>query len=461
MTTAAPAPTTGVRAFGWRFTTPLLLGTALNPVNSSLLATALVGIGVDLRVGPGTTAALISVLYLCSAIAQPTMGKVSTIVGPRRTFVGGLVLLLVAGAVGACAPSFGWLLLSRALIGIGTSTCYPTAMALIRQRADRTASGVPTTVLGNISIAAQLTATFGFPIGGVLVGALGWRSIFAVNLPLALLTLVLAVRGIPRDDVPARGERSSLLAALDLPGIALFAGAVTSLLVFLAHLDRPLWWLGGLFLVLAACLLLWERRAAQPLLDVRMLASNTPLQRTYLRTGLVSLANYAALLGMSQWLEQGHGLGAGTVGLVLLPLSGVAAVASRVVSRRGWVRWPLVVGGGAQGLGGLALVALTHTTSIVLITGTTLLLGCYGLGSVGNQATLYLQSPAEAVAVASGLFRTANYIGAIFSSSLLALAFGPAATDVGLHRLGWVLVVVGVLVAVLAVTDRSVPARAT
>jgi Arabinose efflux permease len=109
------------KPFGWRFTSPLLIGSTLNPINSSMIATALVGIGTDMHAGPGATASLISVLYLCSAVMQPTMGKLSTIFGPRRVFLSGVGILLVAGVIGALAPSFAWLLVSRALIGVGTS----------------------------------------------------------------------------------------------------------------------------------------------------------------------------------------------------------------------------------------------------------------------------------------------------------------------------------------------------
>jgi MFS family permease len=448
------------KPFNWRFVTPLMVGSALNPINSSMLATALVGIGTDLQVGPGTTTLLISVLYLSSAVAQPTMGKISTILGPRRTFLSGLVILFVAGVIGAFAPSFGFLLVSRALIGIGTSACYPTAMALIRQRADEAKTGVPTSVLGNLTIAAQITATFGFPLGGVLVGALGWRAIFAVNIPVAIITVLLTFWGVPKDRPRAENERGHVLRALDVPGIILFAGAIVSLLVFLSSLSAPVWWLAGLFVALLVALILWERSASRPLIDVRMLAANGPLQRTYIRSGLVSLANYAALNGLSQWLEQGRGLDAWTVGLILIPLAGFAAVLSRIVSRRGWVRWPLIVGGLAQAVAGLAMLAITHETSIPLLVGMTFLLACYALGTVGNQATLYLQAPRDEVAVASGLFRTFNYMGAIFSSSLIAISYGAKATDAGLHNLGLGMVGIGIVIALFVVFDRSVPTRA-
>ena len=138
--TAARAPAASPakvgKPFGWRFISPLLIGSSLNPINSSMIATGLVGIGLDFHKGPGTTASLISVLYLCSAVMQPTMGKLATIFGARRIFLTGVTILLIAGITGAAAPAFGFLLLSRALIGVGTSAAYPTAMALVRKRAD-------------------------------------------------------------------------------------------------------------------------------------------------------------------------------------------------------------------------------------------------------------------------------------------------------------------------------------
>jgi MFS family permease len=78
-----------------------------------MIATGLVGIGLDFHKGPGTTASLISVLYLCSAVMQPTMGKLATIFGARRIFLTGVTILLIAGITGAAAPAFGFLLLAH------------------------------------------------------------------------------------------------------------------------------------------------------------------------------------------------------------------------------------------------------------------------------------------------------------------------------------------------------------
>jgi MFS family permease len=455
------APERPSKPFGWRFTAPLLLGSTLNPINSSMLATGLVGIGVDFSTGPGQTATLISVLYLCSAIAQPTMGKLSTLFGPRRVFQAGILILLAAGIVGTLAPGFGFLLVSRALIGIGTSAAYPTAMALVRRRADSLGMGVPSRVLGNFSIAAQVTAVIGLPLGGVLTGVWGWRALFFVNIPLAIITFILTWFGVAKDAPISREERGSVVKAIDIPGIVLFAVAITSLLIFLAALTAPVWWLLAVFVVFLAGLILWERRVASPLIDVRMLGANRPLQRTYLRQLLVGLGTYAALYGTSQWMEDSVHLSPAAVGLILIPFSGLSIVLARVISGRGWIRWPLILTGVALAATAGVMLILHSDSSIYLLVVMTLLFGASnGFSSFPNQATLYTQAPAAEIAVASGLYRTSSYIGAIFSSSVIAIAFGKEATDAGLHILAWVLAGIAVAVILLVALDRRIPATA-
>lgn len=83
------------RPFSWRFTVPLFIGSALNPINSSLIATALVPIAHGLGVSIGRTAALVTALYLASAVAQPTAGKAAEVFGPRRVFLVGIGLVLL------------------------------------------------------------------------------------------------------------------------------------------------------------------------------------------------------------------------------------------------------------------------------------------------------------------------------------------------------------------------------
>ncbi|MFJ4678071.1 MFS transporter [Kitasatospora sp. NPDC088783] len=445
--------------FGLRFTFPLMLGTTLNPVNSSMIATGLAGIAADYHLGPGQAASLVSVLYLCGAVMQPTMGKLATLFGPRKVLLTGVTILLAGGLLGTLAPDFQVLLLSRALIGIGSSACYPASMALVRRRAERLKTGVPSTVLGNFSIASQIVAVLGLPLGGVLAGAFGWRALFFVNVPLALLAFLFTARNVEKD-APTRGRGvRRTLAALDPAGITLFAVSVVGLLLFLNDLEHPAWPLGLVALLAAIALTVWERRAGSPLIDVRALARSAALRRTYVRQMLVGLGVYTSMYAITQWLEGSAGYSSFQSGLIMLPLSVVSMALARIVSTRGWVRRPLVTGAVALALAGATMAAADSDGGLVLPLVMTAALGfTNGLCNFANQTTLYVQTTGDDIAVASGLFRTFGYIGAIFSSSVISLAFGDRVTDAGFHHMGWVVAALGALTTLITLLDRTVPA---
>ncbi|WP_137845014.1 MFS transporter [Microbacterium sp. 2FI] len=450
------------RAFGWRFTAPLLLAAALNPMNSSMLATGLTDIGREFAVSPGAAAALVSVLYLCSAIANPAVGRLGAVFGARRVFAVGLGIVMLGGLVGAFAPSFGWLVLSRALIGIGTSAAFPTSMTLVRARADRAELETPTRTLGLFSIAAQVSLVIGLPLGGLLTGLLGWRWLFAVNVPLAVIALVAVLRWVDRDPPRTPRPPRALLAELDLPGIALFGATTAGLLLFLVDLESPRWWLLGATAALGILLIVWERRSSSPLIDVRFLASAPPLARTYLRQLLTGLAVFTAFYGLSQWMGATAGLGAAAIGVILLPLSVVSVVLARLVSVRGWVRGALI--GGAIGLiaaGGMLLLVHAEAPALVAsLVAVAVVYGiAYGLTTVATQTAMYIQSPADQIGTAAGLLRTSNYLGAIFSASVIAVTFGDVPTNAGLHAQGWVVAALGAALLLLTF-DRRLPWRA-
>ena len=118
--------------FGWRFVAPLFVGGMLNPINSTMIAVALIPIGHSYRVGLASTAWLVAALYLACAIAQPLMGQLADRLGARRVELAGLALVGMAGPAGALAPSLGMLVGVRVLVGIGTSAAYPAAMSIVR-----------------------------------------------------------------------------------------------------------------------------------------------------------------------------------------------------------------------------------------------------------------------------------------------------------------------------------------
>jgi len=465
MTTASKAADPGTRnPFSWRFVTPMLLGSALNPVNSSVIATALVPIAAALHVPVGRTAVLVSVLYLATSIAQPTAGKLSEEFGPRRVFLAGIVTVLVGGLLGGFAQNLPELMVARVLIGIGTSAGYPSAMLLIRRRADEAGLDAPPgSVLGSLVIAGIVTAAIGLPLGGVLVEAWGWRTTFFVNIPVTIITLVMALTWIPRDPrADTRRTVREVATRIDAAGIVGFGGTITALLVFLLSLPNPDWTALAIAVVVGAALVVWELRANRPFFDVRLLATNRALTRTYLRFAVMMLCIYTVFYGITQWMEAGRGLSAMTAGLVLLPMSVLSGVIARPVSQRNLLRTPLILAAVFCLAGSAGTLLLTRNTPVALIVLVTLLFGVTsGAGTSANQTALYAQVPAADIGTASGLLRSFGYIGSIASSAIIAMVFRTNVSDHGLHVTAIIMIAVSVVALLLTLADRQLMSLAS
>jgi MFS family permease len=452
-----PTSTAPARPFGPRFVTPLYMGSALNPINSSVIATALVSIAAAMGVSVGRTSILISSLYLTSAVAQPTAGRLSEEFGPRRVFLAGIAIVLLGGIVGGVAQNLPTLVVARVLIGLGTSAGYPSAMLLIRRRATAfRLEAPPGNVLGGIAIAGAATVAIGPPLGGLLVGWFDWRAAFLINVPIACITFVMALRWIAKDTDRISGRSArEIVTRIDLAGVIGFGSAMTAALVFLLSLPHPDWIALGVSLVIWAALVRWELRAGNPFLDVRLLASNLPLTRTYVRYGLTLLGTYVILYGLTQWVEAAHGLSAYDAGLILIPMGALSAVSARVVSRRNMIRTPLIASAVLSLAGAVATLFLTSHSPVVAIIGVTTLFGLMsGLSNVTNQTALYSQAPAETVGTASGLLRTFGYVGSIAAATITGVAFRSRVDDSGLRHISLILIVIATIVLLMTIFDR-------
>ncbi len=430
------------------------MGATLNPINSSLIATAIVPIAGAMGVSVGRSAVLVSALYVATAIAQPTAGKLSEVFGARRVFLAGLLAVVGGGLAGGFGSSLGVLIAARVLIGIGTSSAYPAAMLLIQRRAARDGlTEPPGKVLGGLVIAGTVTTAAGLPIGGVLVGAWGWQSTFLINVPAGLAAIAITLAWIPAERTTA--QRQTLphtLAAIDIIGVAGFGATLSALLVFLLSLPHPQWVALVLAAVLGGALLWWELRASTPFLDVRMLARTPALVRTYLRFALTTMCMYCVLYGVTQWLQAGRGISAKTTGLLLLPMTGLAALIAQPVAARNAMRAPLIAAGASCLIGSIGTLLLSSHSPIVWVLIVTLIFGiALGTTSSANQTALYTQVPSEQIATASGLLRSCGYLGSIAAAAAISVAFHSAVTDQGLHTIAWILVGVSVIgVAALA-----------
>ncbi|MFJ6917391.1 MFS transporter [Streptomyces sp. NPDC101133] len=435
----------------------MLLGSVLNPINSTIIAVALVPIGRALGAPAAQTAWLVSALYLATSLGQPVVGRLIDVFGPRRLFLLGTGLVGVAGVVGALSPNLGVLIGARVLLGFGTCAGYPAAMALVRSEAERTGRDSPGGVLTALAVANQTIAVVGPLLGGLPMAVGGWRATFALNVPLAVAAVLLGLLRLPRTGPASGSARHGHLAArLDLPGMGLFAAMLVTLLLFLMNLHPRYWYLLALSAAAAAAFAIRELRAATPFVDLRVLGGNTPLLATYGRALVAYVVAYAFLYGFTQWTEEGFGLTPFHAGLVQMPMFLLAIGVSIVSGRSTGVRGKLLLGAAGQIVACLVILTLTGDSPLWTLLLVALVFGVpQGLNNLALQNSVYFQADPERTASSAGLLRTFAYIGSMVASSATAASFGQRADTGGLHRLAWVMLGAGVLYLLLTLFDRT------
>ena len=438
-------------------------GTILQGLNSAILAVALVSIGNQFGHGPAM-AWVVSALYLSAAVSSPTGGRLADLYGPRRLYLTGLMITLLASVLGPFAPSLEWLVADRLLLGVGTALQFPTAMAIIRQQAERLDAN-PSGALGVIAVCGQITAALGPSVGGPIVVLWGWQAIFWVNVPMVANSLFWVLRHVPPDPARTRTGLRSTLRALDPVGLVLFVVTLTLLMLGLLSLEQGgAWgWFAGA-VAAGIVLVTWSVRYPSPFLDVRLLSGNPLLWRTCVRAIVTYVSFYTIFYGLPQWLEASRGLDPAQAGLLMFPVFGVGALSTLVASRLGSRVSPrvlLLVGSLAMVIAGtLAATVVGTDAPIWLLVLVGALCGLpNGFNNLGNQLILHASVHGEQAGVASGLYRTSQYIGAALAAVLAASALTPGRGDGGIAILGCSIAVLGgclLLAAVVAlVRGRS------
>lgn len=445
--------------FPWKFVMPLYMGSTLNPINSSIIATALVPIALSLHIPVSKATLLITVLYLTCSIAQPTAGRLSKQFGPRRIFLCGIVMVLIGGLLGGVGYNFAMLIIARIFIGIGTSTAYPSAMLMICDRTKKAAlQDPPGRVLGWLQVTSAATAAIGIPIGGLLVDKWGWRMTFLVNLPVAVTVLIIAIAWIPRDITLCKVKNvKEIIGDIDMIGIMCFTSTIILLLMFLLFLPE----ISMKILVILSCLIIvtikWETTIKRPFIDIKMFLSNLALARTYLRFMLMTLCMYTVLYGITTWLESTRAISPAYIGLLMLPMSVISALVMEPVSKRNLVKKPLIISSILTIFASWAILLINMQTELYYIMCITFLFGiAMGLMLSANQTALYMQSSENDIGVTAGLFRTFGYVGSIGSSALISTVFTPAVTDSGMREAALLMIIIGFVCLILTVMDRKI-----
>lgn len=440
--------------FNKKLYTPMILGSILNPINSSMLAVALVPIAQAFGVPFYQTAWLVSSLYLATSIGQPVIGKLIDIFGPRGLFLFATSLVGLASIIALFTPSFYGLVLARFLIGIGTCAGYPSAMYLINYEGERTGKESPSQILTLLSISNQTISVIGPTIGGLLVSSGGWQSIFIVNLPMSILSFVFGYLYFPK--IVTNNKLQSLKEQVDFIGIILFALSLSSWMIFFMEPHKSTIYLFVIGLISLITFVVFELKSNKPFIDLRVLGHNTALNNTYLRTFLTMLVSYCVLYGYVQWLEEVKGLSPAHAGLMMLPQFLVGLIMAQTTGSRLSIKTKLYIGTTGAIITMIGFQFISDQTPIALLIVLSAIFGLpQGLLNLANQNALYHQAPKSIIGMSAGLLRTCGYIGAIVASTLIGTLFKGNHLTVSMHQLGFTATIVSIIIMILTVMSRK------
>ncbi|AIZ44318.1 multidrug transporter [Deinococcus radiopugnans] len=360
---------------------------------------------------------------LATTITIPVVGTISDRVGRRPLILLGIAVFAL-GSVGlGFAHNMEQLIVLRAVQGIGGGALMAmsfTAIADLFTPIERGRyQGYTGAVWGVSSVVGPL-------VGGFLTDHLGWRSVFFVNLPFALLAAYFIWRffRLPKPVIAPGTGRS-----FDALGATLLAGAVTTLTLAMSWGGGTYPWTSATILgLLAGALALGvgyafhSRRQERPILDLGLL-KDRGIATASLAGFLVSAGMYAAILYLPLYMQGVRGSSASGSGLALAPLMGgmilTSTLSGQLVSRTGRYK-KLIVAGAFVAAGALVLAStLSLTTPMWLAVGTMVLLGI-GLGPVNSQLTLAVQnaSPREKLGSATSGNQFFRQIGGTLAVSL-------------------------------------------
>ncbi|MFN9927985.1 MAG: MFS transporter [Phenylobacterium sp.] len=239
---------------GWLV--PAIIGSALlmQTLNATVITNALPAMALAFDVEPLRLNVAITVYMLSMAIFLPLSGWIADRFGARRVFLASIVLYAAGSAACGLAQDLWQLIAFRFIQGMAGATLMPVGrLVLLRSTPKSELVGA----FSVLTMPALLGPVLGPPLGGAIVTFADWRWIFFMNLPIAVIGLILAWRFVP--DVKAEGRQR-----VDIPGILLSGLGLAALIFGFETLGRETlspWLVAGLFGAGAISLLLYARHA--------------------------------------------------------------------------------------------------------------------------------------------------------------------------------------------------------
>jgi EmrB/QacA subfamily drug resistance transporter len=443
------------RALGWVMA---LTSTAYFMVilDSVVVITALPRMQRDLHVGVSSLQWTVTAYGIAFAAGIITAAALGDRFGRRVVFNGGLASFTLASAACALAPNMPDLILARTVQGLGAAAVLPLSLTILTTAFPAEKRGMIVGVYGGL---AGLAVALGPIVGGAITEAIDWHWIFWINVPIGLATVLLGTRLLPE----SRGAPERL----DLVGVSLVTAGVVALVWALTRANTVGWTnaetVGTLTAgcVLLAGFLWWERRAAEPMVPLRLFSSRE-FAIGNLTSYLMSGATFAAAFFITEEFQLARGYTPLGTGLRLLPFFATPMVVSPLagaLSDRIGRRPIMVVGLSLQALGFLWVAAHGSLATSWIELDLALLIAGIGISmALPTVPTAVLNAVApDEMGKASGVNFMAQRFGTVFAIAIASAVFSasghlgsPASVSAGFASAMWVCAGFAVLAALSA-----------
>jgi EmrB/QacA subfamily drug resistance transporter len=352
--------------------------------------------------------------------------RVGDVIGRRRTFVAGIVIFTVASLGVGLAQSAVWLIAARAIQGVGAAALAPSTLALL----STTFSEGPdrTRAMAAYGATSGIATSVGYVLGGIFTSALSWRWGFFINVPIGLLAIYAAPRVLQETERHA-GEFDAAGAITSTVGVsAVVYGVVRSATAGWTNPTTVL--VLGIGLLVLAAFIFNERRAAQPVLPLRLF-NNSARAGAYVSRFLFNGALLSFFFFLTQYLQSVHGDSAVLAALSFLPLTLTAFPAAMLTPRLGrrFSNGTVILAGIVGLLIGTAWMSRVSPGShyLVAIIGPLVVAGIgqgIGLSALTNAGMIGVTA-ADAGA-AGGVVNAAHHLGGAVGLAILTTVFASA-----------------------------------
>lgn len=305
------------RAYRWRVLLTVMVGTMASIMASTIVNVALPDMSRVFTLGQERAQWLSAGFMAAVTVSMLTTPWLLGRFGYRHTYFAAVVLLALGGIAGGLGTSFELVLAMRVVEGLAAGVMQPIPPVIVLQLFGRQEQGK---AMGIFGFGVVLAPAMGPSIGGVLVEAFGWRSIFFVVVPFCVAALLLAHRYLPHSSPGAEGV-NPYERRFDLPGLALLTVAVLTGMNGLVHLHTPSLYAYALLgaSALTAAAFIWRQRTAEhPLMEFKLFDI-----RAFRMGGVVAFIYGAALFGSTYlvpvFMQIGLHLPPSQAGAVLLP----------------------------------------------------------------------------------------------------------------------------------------------